>query len=149
MHHTIFSSHKRFYLFFFIRTGGTKMKASYNWAKSQLFFGTSAFKSYGYFEECFYLKNFIFNPLIYCQNQALLNPIWHGGMTPQNVFDHCAQTLRRRKLKLVTFNINLFSIKKVIFGSLGYPVLPWQRVCHVVLEIFWSYRSICFLITKF
>ena len=31
---------------------------------------------------------------------------------------------------LVTFNINLFSIKKVIFGSLGYPALPWQRVCQ-------------------
>ena len=30
---------------------------------------------------------------------------------------------------LVTFKINLFSIKKVIFGSLGYPALPWQRVC--------------------
>ena len=25
---------------------------------------------------------------------------------------------------LVTFNINLLSIKKVIFGNLGYPVLP-------------------------
>ena len=25
---------------------------------------------------------------------------------------------------LVTFNINLFNIKKVIFSSLGYPVLP-------------------------
>ena len=48
---------------------------------------------------------------------------------PQNVFDHCAQTLRRKKLKLCDFNINLFSIKKVNFGSLGYPALPWQRVC--------------------
>ena len=37
---------------------------------------------------------------------------------------------------LVTFNINICSIKKVIFGSLGYPVLPWQRVCQGVLEIF-------------
>ena len=25
---------------------------------------------------------------------------------------------------------------KLIFGSLGYPVLPWQRVCQGVLEIF-------------
>ena len=58
-------------------------------------------------------------------------------MAPQNVSGHCAQTLRRRKLKLGdTFNINLFSIKKVIFGSLGYPVLPWQRVCQAVFEIF-------------
>ena len=39
--------------------------------------------------------------------------------------------------------------KKISFGSLGYPVLPWQRVCHWALEIFWSYRSICFLIRKF
>ena len=39
--------------------------------------------------------------------------------------------------------------KKVLFGSLGYPVLPWRRVCQGVLEIFWSYCSICFLITKF
>ena len=38
-------------------------------------------------------------------------------MAPQNVFDHCAQTLRRRKLKLgeVTFNINLLSIKESYF----------------------------------
>ena len=26
----------------------------------------------------------------------------------------------------VTSNINLSSIKKVMFGSLGYPLLPWQ-----------------------
>ena len=33
-----------------------------------------------------------------------VNSIWHGAMmTPQNVFDHCAQTLRRRKLKLGDF----------------------------------------------
>ena len=50
---------------------------------------------------------------------------------------------------LLTFNINLFSIKNVIFGYLGYPVLPWQRVYQGVLEIFWSDRSIFFLITKF
>ena len=30
-----------------------------------------------------------------------INPIWHGG--PQNVFDHYAQTLRRKKLKLGDF----------------------------------------------
>ena len=30
----------------------------------------------------------------------------HDG-PPQNVFDHCAQMLRKRKLKLFTFNINL------------------------------------------
>ena len=30
----------------------------------------------------------------------------------------------------MTFNINLWSIKKVIFDSLGYPVLPWQQVCQ-------------------
>ena len=26
--------------------------------------------------------------------------------------------------------------KKLFFGSLGYPVLPQQRVCQGVLEIF-------------
>ena len=36
-------------------------------------------------------------------------------MTPQNVFDHCAQTLRMRKLKLGDFNINLCSSKKCYF----------------------------------
>ena len=50
----------------------------------------------------------------------------HDGS--QNVFHHSAQTLRRRKLKLGDFNINLWSIKKVIFSSRGYPVLPYQRV---------------------
>ena len=45
-------------------------------------------------------------------------------------------------------NVNLWSIKKVFF-SLGYQVLPQQRVCQGVLEIFLSYCSICFLITKF
>ena len=38
----------------------------------------------------------------------------HDG--PQNVFDHCAQTLRRRKL---TFNINLCSIRKSYFWFPG------------------------------
>ena len=48
-----------------------------------------------------------------------------GMMAPQNVFDHCAQTLRRRKLKLGNFLILIYGAsKKVIFGSLGYPVLP-------------------------
>ena len=43
------------------------------------------------------------------QAKALLNPIQRGGgeggMVPhsKNVFDHCAQTLRRRKLKLDDF----------------------------------------------
>ena len=37
-------------------------------------------------------------------------------MAPPNVLDHCAQTLRRRKLKLVFFlNINPWSIKKKLF----------------------------------
>ena len=35
-----------------------------------------------------------------------------------------------RRRNLVTFNINLFSIKKLFLGSLGYPVLPWQQVCQ-------------------
>ena len=32
-----------------------------------------------------------------------------------NVFEHCAQTRKRKNLKLSTFNINLWSIKKVFF----------------------------------
>ena len=36
-------------------------------------------------------------------------------MANQNVFDHFAQTLRIRKLKLGDFNINLCSIKKSYF----------------------------------
>ena len=40
-------------------------------------------------------------------------------MAPPNVFDHCPKTLRRTKLDKgqsdkVTFNINLWSIKKFI-----------------------------------
>ena len=38
-----------------------------------------------------------------------------GMMEPQNVFDHCAQMLTRRSCNLVTFNINLCSIKKSYF----------------------------------
>ena len=34
---------------------------------------------------------------------------------------------------------NLFSIKKVIFGSLGYPMLLWRRVCQRVLEVIVPY----------
>ena len=60
-----------------------------------------------------------------------------GMMGPQNVFDHCAQTLRRRELKLGDFLILIYlASRKVIFGSLGYPALPWQRICQGVLEIF-------------
>ena len=39
-------------------------------------------------------------------NWKFFNPNWHGGggmMAPQNVFPHCAQTVRRRKLKLGDF----------------------------------------------
>ena len=50
----------------------------------------------------------------------------HDG--PQNVFDHCAQTLKRTKLKLGDLILIYLASKKVIFGSLCYPVLPWQPV---------------------
>ena len=36
-------------------------------------------------------------------------------MAPQNVFDHCAKRLGGGSWNLVTFNINLFSIKKSYF----------------------------------
>ena len=40
-----------------------------------------------------------------CSASNLLNPTGHGGHDasppfPKNIFDHCAQTLRRGKLKL-------------------------------------------------
>ena len=57
-------------------------------------------------------------------------------MAPQNVFDHCAQTLCRRKLTLGDLILIYGVSKKVIFGSISYSVLPWQRVCQRVLEIF-------------
>ena len=79
-----------------------------------------------------------------------LNPIWYGGHDgPPKMF--LTTVLKRfggESWNLVNFNINLWSIKKVIFGSLGYPVLPWQRVCRGILEIFWSYRSIWLHIWK-
>ena len=61
-----------------------------------------------------------------------------GHYGSQNVFHHCAQTRRGRKLKLDDLILIYVVSKKVIFDSLGYMVLPWQ----MVLEIFWSYRSI-------
>ena len=44
--------------------------------------------------------------------------------------------LGEESCNLVTLYINLCSIKKAIFASLDYPVLPWQRVSQGVLEIF-------------
>ena len=44
-------------------------------------------------------------------------------MAPQNVFTTVLKRLEG-SWNLVTFNINLWSIKKAIFGSLGYPALP-------------------------
>ena len=39
------------------------------------------------------------------ESERRINPIRHKGgmMAPKNVFDHCAQTCRRRKLKLGDF----------------------------------------------
>ena len=47
-----------------------------------------------------------------------------GHVGPQNVFDHCPQTLKRRMLKLGDLILIYVASKKVIFGSLGYPALP-------------------------
>ena len=42
----------------------------------------------------------------------------------KNVFDHCAETLWNRKLKLSDFLILIYGAsRKVIFNSLSYPVL--------------------------
>ena len=56
-----------------------------------------------------------------------LNPIWHwrgGMMAPKMFLTTAPKRLGGGSWNLLTFNINLFSIKKVIFGSLGYPALP-------------------------
>ena len=71
----------------------------------------------------------------------------HDG--PQNVFDHFAQTLKRRKLKLVAFNINLWSIKKSHFW---FPRLSGVTIATSLsgnTQDFLGYRSLCFLTMKF
>ena len=57
MHHTIFCSHKKFHLFFFIRTGSTKMDAPKNQQDRSSTLEPERLTSYGHFEECFYSKN--------------------------------------------------------------------------------------------
>ena len=48
-----------------------------------------------------------------------------GMMPPPHIFlTTVLKSLGGGNRNFVTFNINLWSIKKVIFGSLGYPVLP-------------------------
>ena len=42
----------------------------------------------------------------------------------KNAFDHCAEMLRGRELKLCDFNINLCSIRNLIFGQSGFLVSP-------------------------
>ena len=82
-----------------------------------------------------------------CERALTLFDMGGGAWWPAKMFlTTVPKRVRGGSWNLVTFNIN---IEKLIFGSLGYPALPWQRVCQGVLEIFWSYRSICFLITKF
>ena len=56
-----------------------------------------------------------------------------GLMAPQNAFDHHAQMHKRRKPNPCEFQYQpMWHQKKVIFGSLGYPVLPRQQVCQGV-----------------
>ena len=47
-------------------------------------------------------------------------------MAPQNVFDHCAKNAQEEKAETWWFLILIYGAnkKKVIFDSLGYPVLP-------------------------
>ena len=49
----------------------------------------------------------------------------------------------------MAFNIDLWSIKKVIFGSLGHPGITIATSLSGSTRDFLSYGSICFLITKF
>ena len=47
-----------------------------------------------------------------------------GMMALQNVFDHCAHTLRRGKLKLGDLILIYGASENISFGFLDYPVLP-------------------------
>ena len=91
--------------------------------------------------------------LILSPETVRINPIWHGGGghdgPPKCFWPLCPNALLEEAETWWLLILTYGASKKVIFGCLGYPVLPWQRVCQGVLEIFWSYRSICFLITKF
>ena len=49
-----------------------------------------------------------------------INRIWHG--VPEMFLTTMLKRLGGRSSSLVTFTINLWSIKKVIFASLGYTV---------------------------
>ena len=51
-----------------------------------------------------------------------INPIWHGG--PEMFLTIMLKRLGGRNWNLVTFIVNLWSIKNVIFASLRYMVLP-------------------------
>ena len=51
-----------------------------------------------------------------------INPIWHGG--PEMFLTTMLKRLGGKSWNLVTFIINLWSIKKSIFASLGYMLLP-------------------------
>ena len=80
-----------------------------------------------------------------------LNAIWHEGpwWPPKCFWPLCPNALEEEAETWWLLILIYGASKKVIFGSLGYPVLLWQRVCQGELEIFLSYRSICFLIAKF
>ena len=66
-------------------------------------------------------------------------------MAPQDVFDHCAQMLTRKKLNLVTFNINIWSIQKKLFcfprlsgvkiesrfSALSFHIFPYNEILKV------------------
>ena len=81
-----------------------------------------------------------------------INLIWHGGhdAPPPKIFlTSVSKRLGGGSWNLVTFNINLFSIKKSYFWFPGLSSVTMATSLSGVLEIFWGYLFICFLIKKF
>ena len=83
MHHTTFCSHKKFYLFFFISTGGTKMNPSKDEQKRSSAVGPRHLNPMHILRNVFTSRItsrflltavwiLLLNPSIYCQNLALL-----------------------------------------------------------------------------
>ena len=63
--------------------------------------------------------------LIVFTGKMRLNPIMPPPPPKKNAFEHCAETLWSRKLKLCDFLILVYrGSKKVIFSSQGNLVLP-------------------------
>ena len=68
---------------------------------------------------------------------------------PKMLFTTVPKRLRGESWNLVSFNINLCSIKKSYFWFPRLSGVTMATSLSVMLEIFWSYHFIYFFITKF